>query len=63
MWGLVTAELESLQAEPAAPPDDLTFEEFNSAYKDYHKAFWKAYRELEKKDRGIRPGATKTKER
>jgi hypothetical protein len=49
-WDLVAAELESLRGEPTAP-EDITLEETTSAYNSYKKAFWKAYRELERRDR------------
>jgi len=49
-WDLVAAELETLRGEPAAP-EDITLEETTSAYNSYKKAFWKAYRELERRDR------------
>jgi hypothetical protein len=49
-WDLVAAKLETLRGEPATP-EDITLAETTSAYKGYKKAFWKAYRELERRDR------------
>lgn len=49
-WDLVGAELETLRGEAAAP-EDITLAETTSAYNSYKKAFWKAYRELERRDR------------
>ena len=49
-WDKVSQELESLGGEPAAPAD-ITLAETTSAYNDYKKASWKAYRELERRDR------------
>ncbi|MDR0480586.1 MAG: winged helix-turn-helix domain-containing protein [Gallionellaceae bacterium] len=52
MWDLVAEKLEPLRGEPAAP-ENITLEECTSAYNNYKKAFWKAYSELEKKDREV----------
>jgi hypothetical protein len=47
IWELVTQELEPLGEEPAAP-ENISLDETERACKGYHKAFWKAYGELER---------------
>ena len=50
-WDLVAGELQSLPGEPAEPAN-ITLEETKRAYDSYSKAFWKAYKKVEKKKGG-----------